>query len=178
MAHVASAAAWAVLTTSGYYNKSGGSGIHSCLQINTAPVRYSHTFLGTGQLIFFLHVMPWVAIGFAIFIILLVLSICLTREPQNLSPDFGIQPANTVCSGGILEVIWLASRHPAVQKEITSVRHPSCSELRKPGLFDVILGYVGGLDYLELERGLVSLKENDGTGYTPLNIYPFIWNLS
>ncbi|KAI6010598.1 hypothetical protein EDC04DRAFT_3145920 [Pisolithus marmoratus] len=138
VAHVASAAAWAVLTTSGYYNKSSGrtsvthADLKSRLNINTVPV----------------------AIGFSISIILLVLSVWLTREPPSLFPDSEVQVANAVCSGGILEVIWLSSRHSTVQKGIIGVQHPSSPELRKAGLFPVVLGRVGGEDYVERGSGL------------------------
>ncbi|KAI6040156.1 hypothetical protein EDC04DRAFT_1550562 [Pisolithus marmoratus] len=125
MAHVASAAAWAVLTTSGYYNKSNGetsvteADLKSQLKINTTPV----------------------AVGIAISTVLLVLSILLTREPPSLSPDSGVQAANAIRCNGFLEVIWLSSRHSMVQEHVVSVEDPSPEELRKAGLFHVVLGH-------------------------------------
>lgn len=141
VAHVASAAAWAVLTTSGYCNISSGE--------TSVSVQVTKTRLN-------INVIP-VTIGLTISIILLGISIRLTRDPRGLPPDCGVQAADTIESTGILEVIWLSSQHSIVQKRIASVQSPSLPELRKAGLFHVALGHPGRLD-IERDSGIFEEK--------------------
>lgn len=141
VAHVASAAAWAVLTTSGYCNISSGE--------TSVSVQVTKTRLN-------INVIP-VTIGLAISTILLGISILLTRDPRGLPPDCRVQAANTIESTGILEVIWLSSQHAIVQKRIASVQSPSLPELRKAELFHVALGHPGPLD-IERDSGIFEEK--------------------
>ncbi|KAI6139704.1 hypothetical protein BKA82DRAFT_4221299 [Pisolithus tinctorius] len=110
MAQVASAAAWAVLTTSGYYTNSTGdtsvvqSEFKLRLNINLTPV----------------------SIGLFTSIALLALSLFLIHSPR-------VGKEHDVDSCGILQVIWLSGHHDAIQKEVTKA-NSSSAELRRAGL--------------------------------------------
>ncbi|KAI6099336.1 hypothetical protein EDD16DRAFT_509663 [Pisolithus croceorrhizus] len=110
VAQVASGAAWAVLTASGYYNDS------------TNVVNVTQTQI-TSHL--FINVAP-VSIGLSISILLLALSPFLIHGP-------GATEQHAVESLGILQVIWLSSRHDAIQNEVAKAGSSSL-ELRVAGL--------------------------------------------
>ncbi|KAH7918200.1 hypothetical protein BV22DRAFT_1134771 [Leucogyrophana mollusca] len=85
----------------------------------------------------------WIPLSFALSasIILLILAIWMTRTDSENQPK-----ANAVTSGGVLELIWLASRMPAMRDAIGRVDSPNINDLRAAGRFDVLLADVGEED--------------------------------
>ncbi|KAH7918814.1 hypothetical protein BV22DRAFT_1134312 [Leucogyrophana mollusca] len=85
----------------------------------------------------------WIPLSFALSasIILLVLAIRMTHANSENSPK-----ASAVNSGGVLELIWLASRLPGMRDAIGRVDSPNIDDLRAAGRFDVLLADVGEED--------------------------------
>ncbi|KAH7920972.1 hypothetical protein BV22DRAFT_764658 [Leucogyrophana mollusca] len=81
----------------------------------------------------------WIPLSFALSasIILLVLAIRMTYPDSE-----NAHKANAVNSGGVLELIWLASRLPAMRDAIGRVDSPNIDDLRAAGRFDVLLANV------------------------------------
>ncbi|KAH7917519.1 hypothetical protein BV22DRAFT_1135347 [Leucogyrophana mollusca] len=87
----------------------------------------------------------WIPLSFALSasIILLVLAIRMTHSDSDSENP---PKAKTVNSGGVLELIWLASRMPAMRDAIGRVDSPNVDDLRAAGRFDVLLADVGEED--------------------------------
>ncbi|KAH7918204.1 hypothetical protein BV22DRAFT_1134774 [Leucogyrophana mollusca] len=85
----------------------------------------------------------WIPLSFALSasIILLVLAIRMTHANSDNPPK-----ASAVNSGGVLELIWLAGRMPAMRDTIGRVDSPNIDDLRAAGRFDVLLADVGEED--------------------------------
>ncbi|KAH7918347.1 hypothetical protein BV22DRAFT_1051794 [Leucogyrophana mollusca] len=85
----------------------------------------------------------WIPLSFALSasIILLILAIRMTHADSEHPPK-----ASAVNSGGVLELIWLASRLPAMRDTIGRVGSPNIDDLRAAGRFDVLLADVGEED--------------------------------
>ncbi|KAH7918555.1 hypothetical protein BV22DRAFT_1134501 [Leucogyrophana mollusca] len=82
----------------------------------------------------------WIPLSFALFasIVLWGLAIRMTHVDSE-NP----LKANAINSGGVLELIWLASRLPAMRDAIGRVDSPNIDYLRAAGRFDVLLANVG-----------------------------------
>ncbi|KAH7920954.1 hypothetical protein BV22DRAFT_1132654 [Leucogyrophana mollusca] len=82
----------------------------------------------------------WIPLSFALSasVILLVLAIRMTHADSENPPE-----ADAVNSGGVLELIWLASRMPAMRDTIGRVDSPNIDDLRAAGRFDVLLADAG-----------------------------------
>lgn len=113
VARVASGAAWAVLTTSGYYNDSTSE-----TTVTQAEIK----------LRLFINVIP-VSFGLFFSILLLALTPFLIRSPEGAEQ-------HVVDSFGVLQVIWFAGRLGEIQKIQNKVAQaePSSVELREAGL--------------------------------------------
>ncbi|KAH7918552.1 hypothetical protein BV22DRAFT_1051657 [Leucogyrophana mollusca] len=85
----------------------------------------------------------WIPLSFALSasIVLLVLAIWMTHPDSEHTPK-----PSAVNSGGVLELIWLASRMPAMRDAIGRVDSPNIDDLRAAGRFDVLLANVGEED--------------------------------
>ncbi|KAH7920969.1 hypothetical protein BV22DRAFT_1132665 [Leucogyrophana mollusca] len=85
----------------------------------------------------------WIPLLFALSasIILLVLEMRMTRANSENPPK-----SSAVNSGGVLELIWLASRLPSMRDAIGRVDNPNIDDLRAAGRFDVLLADVGTED--------------------------------
>ncbi|KAH7908469.1 hypothetical protein BJ138DRAFT_352526 [Hygrophoropsis aurantiaca] len=78
-----------------------------------------------------------VAFGLGASSVLAALAVLLTRV-HKVPAALTTKPV--VASPGILQTIWLASRHPDAHDRIAEVRNPSNEELRRAGMFDISLG--------------------------------------
>ncbi|KAH7908560.1 hypothetical protein BJ138DRAFT_1115739 [Hygrophoropsis aurantiaca] len=85
----------------------------------------------------------WIPLLFALgaSVILLVLAIQMTHIGSEHP-----HKAHAVNSAGVLELVWLASRSPALRDGVGEVEHPNIDELRAAGMFNVVLADVGGED--------------------------------
>lgn len=107
--NVASAAAWAVLTTSGYYTESIG---------NSSVVQSAFKLRLNINL-------TQVSIGLFTSVALLALSSFLIHSPR-------VNNEHDVDSCGILQVMWLSSRHDAIRNEVAAAKSSSV-DLRQAG---------------------------------------------
>lgn len=117
VAQVASTAAWAVLTVTGYY------------KIETGMASY---FVSMYPPFLNINVIP-ASVGLVASIILLVLFFLLTYDS-----GVGRQPIVESC--GILQAIWLSDKHRDVRDIVAGVEDPSSLNLRKAGLIEVTFG--------------------------------------
>ncbi|KAH7925717.1 hypothetical protein BV22DRAFT_410219 [Leucogyrophana mollusca] len=75
-------------------------------------------------------------LGASIILFILVFLMALVHNPGGISS--ADKPA--VGSAGILQLIWLSSRHSQVRERIAEVENPSDDNLRRAGLFKASLG--------------------------------------